>query len=139
MQALLLPQACAAELAALAQAAYPLEACALLVGVDAAVTRIVPAPNVAEQPARTFEIDPGTQIRLRRALRETGGPEYLLGLWHSHPDGRAEPSATDAAMIHEPALIWLISAVTTAGASAPAAFLPQADGKSFSPLALHID
>lgn len=152
MQKLLLPAACAAELAGLAEAAYPEEACALLVGSTGAagiaqVTRIVPAANVADEPRRHFEIDPGTQIRLRRALRQAGtsgagtgeADEKLLGHWHSHPDGRAAPSATDAAMIYEPGLVWLISAVPAGRAGSPAGFFPQAGGAGFAPLAVQID
>ncbi len=151
MQRLLLPAACAAELAALAEAAYPEEACALLVGSTGTagtvrVARIVPAANVAEEPRRHFEIDPGTQIRLRRALRQAGSSgagssdaEILLGHWHSHPDGRAAPSATDAAMIYEPGLVWLISAVPAGQAGPPAGFFPQAGGAGFAPLAVQID
>jgi proteasome lid subunit RPN8/RPN11 len=137
MQAVTLPRPLAAELAQLAEAAYPQEACALLVGRQAAVTRIVPAANVAAEPRRNFEVDPTTQIRLRRQLRETPNGEILLGHWHSHPEGRAEPSATDAAMAFEPELVWLISAVHGGKAGAPAAFLPQPGG-GFLPLMLQI-
>ncbi|MEL3889587.1 M67 family metallopeptidase [Ferrovibrio sp. MS7] len=131
-----LPRALADQLLALAEAAYPHEACALLVGEGEAITRIVPAENVAPDPRRHFEIDPATQIRLRRALREAAGPEALLGHWHSHPDGRAEPSATDAAAAYEPDLVWLISSVTAGKALPPAAFAFQSGG--FAPLPLKI-
>ncbi|WP_428248868.1 Mov34/MPN/PAD-1 family protein [Ferrovibrio sp.] len=141
-----LPRALADQLLALAEAAYPDEACALLVGQGECITRIVPAENVAPDPRRHFEVDPATQIRLRRALREAAGPEHppeeklprerLLGHWHSHPDGRAEPSATDAASAYEPDLLWLISSVTAGKAMLPAAFAFQSGG--FTPLALQI-
>jgi len=137
MQVVTLPRPLASALAQLAEAAYPQEACALLVGRQAAVTRIVPAANIASEPARNFEVDPTTQIRLRRQLRETPNGEILLGHWHSHPEGRAEPSATDAAMAFEPELVWLISAVQGGKARAPAAFLPQPGG-GFMPLMLQI-
>jgi len=131
-----LPLALAEQLLALAEAAYPAEACALLVGEGGAITRIVPAENVALDPRRHFEVDPGTQIRLRRALREAAGSESLLGHWHSHPDGRAEPSAIDAASAYEPHLVWLISSVAAGKASLPAAFAFQSGG--FTPLPLQI-
>ncbi len=133
-----LPHALADQLLALAEAAYPDEACALLVGQGEHITRIVPAENVAPDPRRHFEVDPATQIRLRRALREAAGlsAERLLGHWHSHPDGRAEPSATDAASAYEPELLWLISSVAAGKAMPPAAFAFQSGG--FVPLALQI-
>src|SRR3546814_2682309 len=90
-----------AALAGLAEAAFPQEACALLVGFDhgngrVEIQRIVATANVAAEPARGFEIDPATHIALLRSLREGNAPERIVGHWHSHPNGRPEPSATDA-------------------------------------------
>ncbi|MFC3675156.1 M67 family metallopeptidase [Ferrovibrio xuzhouensis] len=128
-----------AALAGLAEAAFPQEACALLVGIDhgngrVEIQRIVATANVAAEPARGFEIDPATHIALLRSLREGNAPERIVGHWHSHPNGRPEPSATDAAMIHDPGLVWLISAVDAAGhARPPRAFRPLPDGR-FDPM-----
>ena len=128
-----------ATLGGLAEAAFPREACALLVGIDhddglIKVQRVVPADNVAAEPERGFEIDPAAHIALLRELREGNAPERIVGHWHSHPNGRPEPSATDAAMVHDPGLVWLISAVDAAGrAQSPRAFRPQPDGR-FEPI-----
>jgi proteasome lid subunit RPN8/RPN11 len=131
--------------AGLAEAAFPREACALLVGSigngndSVEVRRVVPTANVAAAPERGFEIDPAAHIALLRSLRERNAAESIvgpriIGHWHSHPNGRAEPSATDAAMIHDPTLVWLISAVDAAGrAQPPRAFRPQPDGR-FAPM-----
>ncbi|WP_341705205.1 M67 family metallopeptidase, partial [Ferrovibrio sp.] len=122
---LVLAAAQAAGLDALAAAAFPDEACALLVGTVreqdgpggslVEVRRIVPAANVAADRRTGFEIDPATHIALLRDLRERNAAERIVGHWHSHPNGRAEPSATDVAMIHDPGLVWVISAVDAAG------------------------
>ena len=64
--------------------------------------------NVAADPARRFEIDPGALIAALRA--ERGGGETVIGYWHSHPSGDATPSATDAAMAAADGKIWLIVA-----------------------------
>lgn len=146
----------AAALGGLAEAAFPREACALLVGVEGGdgrleVQRIVPAANVAAEPMHGFEIDPATHIALLRSLREDHaedriagsrilGPRRvgpsIVGHWHSHPNGRPEPSATDAAMIHDPGLVWLISAVDADGhARPPRAFRPLPEGR-FEPMAI---
>lgn len=86
--------------------AAPEEACGLLVGADGAIARAEPAENVAENRLRRFEVDPRLLLRLHRELR--GGPQALLGVYHSHPSGRPEPSATDLALALDPELVWLI-------------------------------
>lgn len=88
--------------------AYPEEACGLLVGLPDAVFRAEPAANVAEDRRRRFEVDPRLRLRLHRELRD--GPHAVVGVYHSHPHGPPEPSATDLAKAFEPDLLWLIVA-----------------------------
>lgn len=87
-------------------AAHPEEACGLLVGLPDAILRAEPAENVAEDRRRRFEVDPRLRLRLHRELR--GGPHAVVGVYHSHPQGRPEPSAVDLAKAMEPDLLWLI-------------------------------
>lgn len=84
------------------------ECCGLLLGRDGVIHSIAPCENVHPQPASHFEIDPAALIAAHRAARE-GGPE-LLGYYHSHPTGRAEPSATDRASASGDGRIWAILA-----------------------------
>ena len=125
---------------AAAEKAYPEEACGLLVGrcepgVGVRVSAVEASANVAEPPrARRFEVDPKLRLRLERALRD--GPEAIVGVYHSHPDGSAEPSETDIAMIFEPAMVWLITAVDAGRAGATTAWRPMEDGSAFLPLGL---
>lgn len=130
----------AAELVVLAEAAYPREACALLIGDrDLHVTEIVPARNLAATPEREFELDPATQFATMRRLRETNETNLrIIGHWHSHPNGRAEPSMQDAAMIHDRSLVWLISAVQDGRAGPPAAWQPNDTADGFTPLRLEM-
>lgn len=132
-----------AQLAALAEAAFPREACALLLGRGDGemlqVSRVVPAANIAASPDRDFELDPAVHVAVLRQLRETASPDRVVGHWHSHPNGRAEPSARDAAMIYDPAMLWLISAVDANGAAAPRAFRPRADASGFDPFPLQTE
>jgi desampylase len=121
------------------EAAYPEEACALLVGRAGLgdirhVERIELAANVADDRRRRFEVDPGLRIGLERELR--GTHRRVIGVWHSHPDHPAQPSATDAAMAFEPDLVWLITAVIGGQAAASAAFAVCDHGPGFRPLAL---
>jgi proteasome lid subunit RPN8/RPN11 len=131
-----------AELAALGEAAWPREACALLVG-DAGlrVSEIVPAANVSTDPEREFELDPAVHIATLRRLREAGGTNSIIGHWHSHPNGRDEPSAKDAAMVSDPGLVWLITAVHDGRALPVRAFqaVVAGAGFGFTPLMIEQD
>ncbi|WP_373488880.1 Mov34/MPN/PAD-1 family protein [Blastomonas sp.] len=89
-----------------ARAAHPLECCGLLLGEGGVVCAIVPTANVADNPARHFEIDPAMLIAAERAMRQGGA--QLIGYYHSHPDGLARPSARDAAASAGDGRLWLI-------------------------------
>ena len=96
------------QLLAEAEAAHPNECCGILLGEGERISAIIPAANVNPHPAGHFEIDPQPLIDAHRAARR-GGPQ-ILGYYHSHPDGRAEPSATDAAMAAGDGMVWAIVA-----------------------------
>ena len=146
MTVLRLSGAQAAQLAQLGEAAFPREACALLVGdQNLRVREIVPAANVSTDPEREFELDPAVHIAVLRKLRESGGTNSIIGHWHSHPNGRDEPSAKDAAMASDPGLVWLITAVHDGRALPLRAFraVPRksslGDGFGFTPLVIEQD
>lgn len=119
------PRALLAVIRRSAETAYPAECCGLLIGRDEArgalrVTRIEPSANLAPDPCHRFEIDPGLYVRLRREL--TGSAERLIGLYHSHPDGSAKPSAADIAEAWEEGWIWLIVPTGSGKSENPAAY-----------------
>jgi proteasome lid subunit RPN8/RPN11 len=89
-----------------ARTAAPQECCGLLLG-EATVEEARPAANVAADPRRRFEIDPQALVDAHRAAR-TGGPQ-VLGYYHSHPAGPAEPSATDRALAPGDGKLWAIA------------------------------
>ncbi|MBK6800523.1 M67 family metallopeptidase [Novosphingobium sp.] len=91
--------------------AFPRECCGLLLGRDGRIETALPCANVHGQPERHFEIDPAALIAAHRAAR--GGGPQVLGYYHSHPSGRAEPSATDRAQASGDGRIWAIVAGTT--------------------------
>ncbi len=126
------------ELSAAAEAAYPEEACGLLIGATDAgtltVSGVVAAANVAPEPRRRFEIDPRVHFAVLRRLR--GGQESIIGHYHSHPDGPAEPSAHDVACADDRQLIWLILAVAAGRLTGAAAFAPIETHPGFRRLAL---
>ena len=103
-----------------AEAAYPGECCGLLIGVQHKngvheVKRVAASRNLGKAPNR-FEIDPQLWVDVTRAHR--GGPTRVVGLYHSHPDGPAQPSAVDLEAAWGEELVWLI--VSVAGDSGKA-------------------
>lgn len=118
------------QLNALAEAAFPREACALLIGREHGdgvieIVEIVPAENIAATPNAEFELDPAAHVAVLRRLREANSVERLVGHWHSHPNGSPQPSEKDAAMVHDPGLIWAISAVAAGRVTSLRAFKPR--------------
>lgn len=84
------------------------EACGLLLGQPGDIVAHIETSNVAAQPERGFEIDPTTLLAAHRDARGDGGA--VVGWYHSHPNGRGEPSATDAARAVEDGKLWVIAA-----------------------------
>jgi len=99
-----------------ARVAHPRECCGLIEGMresDAVYAIAVhPTRNLAQEADR-FEIDPGEQFALMRAARENGAE--IVGCYHSHPNGAAEPSPRDAANGSEDGFVWLIAALRGGG------------------------
>ena len=91
-------------------AAHPRECCGLLLGVGETIAIAVPCANVAADPLCHFEIDPAALIAAHRTEREGGA--LVVGYYHSHPDGRAVPSATDRASAARDGRVWAIIAGT---------------------------
>jgi proteasome lid subunit RPN8/RPN11 len=137
-RALYLSDELAAQMLGAAARAFPLECCGLIEGVRMEggwrVTALHEAANMAEDPARRFLIDPQRQFDLMRALRAS--ETRIIGCFHSHPAGPAEPSAADRAQALEHDFLWLI-----AGGSAESGFTLQAyvftEQSGFTRLALH--
>lgn len=82
------------------------EVCGVLRGIGEGIERADPAANVAADPARHFEIDPAALFAAHRDARRGGAA--VLGWYHSHPSGNADPSATDAAQAAADGRLWLI-------------------------------
>ena len=105
---LVIASAVLASIRAHAQTAAPQEACGLLIGDAGGVASAVPTTNVAAAPERNFEIDPAALLRGHREARGDG--LAVIGHYHSHPNGVAQPSRTDAARAAVDGQVWLIVA-----------------------------
>ena len=105
-----LPAAVKAAILAQAAAAHPRECCGLLEGVREddvfCVTALHPARNLLSQPDR-FEIDPVDHMAAQKAARADG--HAIIGCYHSHPQGAAQPSAIDLAGAAQEDFLWLIA------------------------------
>lgn len=84
----------------------PDECCGILLGHNGVIEQARTAANVACEPRRRFEIDPQALVDAHRAAR--GGGAEVLGYFHSHPGGPAEPSGTDRAEAAHDGSAWAI-------------------------------
>jgi proteasome lid subunit RPN8/RPN11 len=105
------------------------EVCGLLFGDDRAITACRATANIAAQPRDSFEIDPQALFDAIRGARN-GGPR-MIGHYHSHPNGRPEPSLRDAEAA-EPGRYWMIL-----GKGQARLYLAE-PGAQFRPIALEI-
>jgi len=115
-----------------ARAAYPKEACGLLVGRQNA-DRFIPMKNTAASADR-YEMDPAELIVQLRDLRTTG--ETLIAIFHSHPHGPAEPSKTDIERAYYPEAAHLI--VSLAEPERPQAVAFRILDGGVLPIELHV-
>jgi proteasome lid subunit RPN8/RPN11 len=126
--ALLLSASQRAQIEREARAAFPRECCGLLEGLregDAIrIAALHPARNLSSDKDR-FEIAPADHFAALRAARANG--RAIVGCYHSHPNGKSEPSARDAEGAWDEGFIWLIAA-TRDSAVLLAGFARRQDG-----------
>jgi proteasome lid subunit RPN8/RPN11 len=87
------------------QLKFPEEACGLLGGIDNRVFAVVPVTNVLRSVAR-YRMEPAEQLRAFQ--RFEADAMDLVGIYHSHPAGPAQPSKTDVAEAYYPDAAYLI-------------------------------
>jgi proteasome lid subunit RPN8/RPN11 len=101
-----------------------LECCGLLSGRNGTITRLFQTPNVAENKAVRYEAAP---LDVRRILEEIDGAgEQHLGIYHSHPNSPAYPSATDRKLAAYDVAYFVISLKTRSKPSVRAFRLEKA-------------
>jgi proteasome lid subunit RPN8/RPN11 len=107
----LLPQDLRRQILEEARAADLRECCGLIEGArdggQFRITALHPARNLSPDAGRFFQIDPHDQFAAQRAARANG--TAIIGCYHSHPDGKPAPSATDLAGAAEQNFLWLIA------------------------------
>lgn len=90
----------------------PNEACGLLAADDDGLVREVYCLTNAEASPKAYSLDPTEHFRSLRHAEERGW--HLAGVFHSHPNGPAQPSPSDVAQALEPEWVYVI--VTLDGA-----------------------
>jgi proteasome lid subunit RPN8/RPN11 len=121
-----------ARLRELASAAWPHEACGLLVGTSTEravdVARLTEAENLATERLRDrYTLAPADFLRADAAARRDGFD--IVGVWHTHPDHPARPSPTDLAAAW-PSFSYVIVSVTEVGVADLRSF--RLDGEHFA-------
>jgi len=110
VRASLLPLALA-EVEARASAAYPQEACGILLGRAGDPIQVLEAhacANVVTERARDrYLIDPLEQLRIEKDARARSLD--VVGYYHSHPEHPASASATDLEQSWEQLLYLIVS------------------------------
>jgi [CysO sulfur-carrier protein]-S-L-cysteine hydrolase len=91
-----------------AKDALPNESCAILLGDDDKVVKILPMRNVDESPV-TFSIDP-TELIHAYDLAERKGMQ-VIAIFHSHP-AKPLPSSTDIKFMQINPVVWVIYSTT---------------------------
>ena len=91
-----------------ALAAYPKEACGLLVGKADHIFEAVPTRNLAKE-SDAFLIDPELHLKVQRAARTRG--LGIIGCYHSHPKGDSKPSIHDWREKNGAGFLWMITSL----------------------------
>jgi len=94
-----------------ARESAPRECCGLLFGDGEVVDRLVRGRNVHPTPETRYEIDPA---QLRQAIAGNDDTERtLVGIYHSHPATKPEPSYTDItnATLTWPAQVYVLTSL----------------------------
>ena len=83
----------------------PYEACGILAGPAGKVKKIYPMTN-AEKSRETFLMDPPEQFKVMKEMRNSG--IEMVGIYHSHPETDAYPSAHDVELACYPDISYVI-------------------------------
>lgn len=103
------------------------EYCGLLAGGAGVITHVFPARNAAPNPATAYEIAPIDVFRIVREMREAG--LELLGIYHSHPNGKNQPSPRDIESAYYPDVAYFIISPLP-GAARPVRAFSIRDGRA---------
>lgn len=93
------------ELIEYSKKALPYEACGILAGRGNMVEKVYPMTN-ADKSAQSFFMDSKEQIKVMKDMRNSGLD--FVGIYHSHPETEARPSAHDIELAYYPDVSYVI-------------------------------
>jgi len=93
------------------RAEAPLEACGYLAAKDGIICKSIAMQNVDVSPVH-YSMDPAEQFAAVRNCRETGFT--IQGVYHSHPETTAYPSAEDIKLAYDPDISYVIISLAKA-------------------------
>ena len=99
------------------------ECCGFLAGREGIITSAYPAENIAANPVASYEVATKEIVQVMREIQVAG--LEMLGIYHSHPNGRGEPSETDIATVGYPDVAYFIISLLADPGKAIRAFLIQ--------------
>ena len=102
------PRAVRAAIVRHARREAPRECCGFLLGAGRRVQFALPLANVDSRPKSRYRIDDRQHIEVRRWLRRLAPPLEIVGVYHSHPNAPARPSASDVAEANYPDWVFAI-------------------------------
>lgn len=102
---LTIPQNIIVAMVTHAQRDFPLEACGMLGGEAGVVSEHYPMVNT-DRSNEHFTMEPKEQFTVIKNLRAKG--KEFLGIYHSHPESPARPSAEDIRLALTPDVSYII-------------------------------
>src|SRR5687767_5350575 len=78
-----------------ARSGYPYEVCGLIGGREGVAESVVPVPNASLSPRVRFEMERQAMVDAIIGFQRAG--REVVGIYHSHPEGKPELSETDVA------------------------------------------
>jgi proteasome lid subunit RPN8/RPN11 len=125
-----------AQICVNAEKDYPNECCGLILGTSHHIKEIRPAENVSDDSRRNrYMVHPRDLMDAENYGRGIG--MELTGVYHSHPDHPARPSAYDRETAI-PQYIYLIVNVTQGRSGDVTCWRIENWGSEFEPVILHI-
>ena len=93
-----------------------LEVCGILAGRAGQIEKVYQMKNVSDKPELCYLMDPAEQFKVMKAMRQD--KLEMVGIYHSHPNSEAYPSARDVELAFYPEVLYVII-------SKPSGFFPS--------------